>query len=325
MTDVEFEELIKAWLPLIGARYEKVIRLGGPGDLGRDICGLESDDGFRGAWDNIQCKHYKDPLRPRDVRADIGKILWHTWRDEYICPRTVKFCGSHGIGTKLAHLFEDAKKLKDDIIANWENGCRDAITQTCAIQLEDSFGAFVEAFNFRIFEGLDIDDVLDQLKGTPYFVQTFGGGLPPRPLLAATPTEIAPKEQKYLSKLFEVYGERTGTLITALSHLDNYVVIRKHLDRQRTSFYSAESLREFARDHTPAETFADFQDDIYAAVVESCDCDYDTSYSRLQAVLTQAANTPPAVNALYDIVDARDKQGVCHQLANDDRLNWVQR
>jgi hypothetical protein len=37
-----------------------------------------------------------------------------------------------------------------------------------------------------------------------------------------------------------------------------------------------------------------------------------------------AAMMPSASNALYAVIDIRDKQGVCHQLVNDRNFDWIE-
>ncbi len=44
----------------------------------------------------------------------------------------------------------------------------------------------------------------------------------------------------------------------------------------------------------------------------------------MNAVLKAAALMPSAANALYSVVDVRDKQGVCHQLVNDKHIDWIE-
>ena len=39
---------------------------------------------------------------------------------------------------------------------------------------------------------------------------------------------------------------------------------------------------------------------------------------------TEAAKTPIDNNPLNSNVSVKDKKGICHHLANEDRLKWVQ-
>ena len=99
----------------------------------------------------------------------------------------------------------------------------------------------------------------------------------------------------------------------------------RHYDRQRVLFYSAESLRNSARDRTPPETFASLQDDIFHGVIDICDEDHPSSLACLKAAVVAAGQVSAGGNALYAVSAVADRQGICHQLANDDRLTWVKK
>jgi hypothetical protein len=71
----DWEEFIEEWATSLTGSYKKVRRFGGAGDLGVDIAGFCTDQGFQGVWDNYQCKRYDHPLRPSDVWVEIGKII----------------------------------------------------------------------------------------------------------------------------------------------------------------------------------------------------------------------------------------------------------
>ena len=88
-------------------------------------------------------------------------------------------------------------------------------------------------------------------------------------------------------------------------------------------FYSAEALRNFARDRTPLGTFDSLQEDIFHGVIDVCEVSYASGLERLRATITTAAIIDVGGNALFGVTRVADKQGVCHQLANDDRLTWV--
>jgi hypothetical protein len=65
-----------------------------------------------------------------------------------------------------------------------------------------------------------IEDVLKDLKGTPYYVQQFGGGLPARPPSGFPPASLSPYENRYVTQLFAVYAERRGAEAVDLASLD---------------------------------------------------------------------------------------------------------
>jgi hypothetical protein len=51
--------------------------------------------------------------------------------------------------------------------------------------------------------------------------------------------------------------------------------------------------------------------------------EHESAFNLVNAALKTAALMSPAANALYTVVDTRDKQGVCHQLVNDATVDWI--
>ena len=79
----EWEIFIREWQKGLQG-YHAVKRLGGPGDLGRDVIGLCSPEACQGVWDNFQCKHYETTLGVAAACEDAGKIIFHAYRGEFM-------------------------------------------------------------------------------------------------------------------------------------------------------------------------------------------------------------------------------------------------
>lgn len=92
--------------------------------------------------------------------------------------------------------------------------------------------------------------------------------------------------------------------------------------RQRVAFYSAESLRVFARDSVPVGTFEALQEEIFDGVIDVHDSHQGDGLDRLLQVTQSAHQLSMTANGLLPVVITRDRTGVCHQLANNDRLSW---
>jgi hypothetical protein len=88
-------------------------------------------------------------------------------------------------------------------------------------------------------------------------------------------------------------------------------------------FYHAESLRVFARDSVPPGTFESFQEEIYTGVVDTHDATFPDGYARAVAVTKAARQMQITSNALITRAKLQDRDGICHQLANEDRLRWT--
>ena len=82
-------------------------------------------------------------------------------------------------------------------------------------------------------------------------------------------------------------------------------------------------MRNFARDTVPTGTFEDLQEDIYQGVIDVCVSNHNDGLARMRATITQSAQLPVTSNPLSAVSLVKDKQGICHQLANEDRLIWV--
>jgi hypothetical protein len=160
-------------------------------------------------------------------------------------------------------------------------------------------------------------------KSCPRHAARFGGGLPPRPDPAAPPNEIALTESRYVEQLFEAYADHIKEAISDSVGLKAHPKLKDHFLRQRVSFYHAESLRVFARDSVPPGTFESFQEEVYAGVVDTHDAAFPDGYARVVAVTKAARDMQITSNALITRAKPQDRDGICHQLANEDRLQWT--
>lgn len=319
----DWEEFIEEWGSSLGSSYAKVRRFGGAGDSGIDIAGFYSSDGFAGIWDNYQCKRYNHPLRPTDIWVEIGKIIYYSHCREYTPPREHYFVAPLGIGTKLEKLLNDASKLKTQAEENWKKYCQNEITETMAIPLDGELKAYFEAFDFSIFSSKSHIELINEHATTIYHAVRFGGGLPQRPEVQALPDTPAPTESRYVRQLLDAYGEYLGKPLDDVTKLDNTASLKSDFLRQRERFYHAESLRNFARDTVPEGTYASLKDEIYHGVVDIVESKHSNGFERMKATVSQAALIATTSNPLASVIKTQDRQGICHQLANDDRLLWV--
>ncbi len=74
----------------------------------------------------------------------------------------------------------------------------------------------------------------------------------------------------------------------------------------------------------PEGTFESLQKNVYDGVVNVTWRDFATGFDRLNAVQDAARDMQLGTNVLVHVVEAIDRMGICHQLANDDRLTWVE-
>lgn len=321
----DWEDFIEEWSTSLSGTYVKVRRFGGSGDLGVDIAGFTSEQGFQGVWDNYQCKRYGHPLRPSDIWVEIGKIVYYSHKGEYIPPKRHFFVASKGIGTSLEQLLNKPDTLKAGARENWEKHCKQEITSTEEIPLTGALESYFEAFDFSIFTSKSHVELINGHSKTGYHTVRFGGGLPPRPNPVMPPETPAETESRYIRHLLDAYSDHLGMQLCDLIALDAHAPIKRDFLRQRERFYHAESLRNFARDTVPEGTFAELQEEVYHGVIDTCERHHSDALERVRATLTQAATLSLTANPLSSVTKKQDCQGICHQLANEDRLTWVRK
>lgn len=321
----EWEEFTHEWAHYcLKSLYVSVARFTGAGDQGIDIAGFTDEKKLNGVWDNYQCKHYDHALQPNDVWAEFGKILWYSFTKSYTPPRAVFFVAPRGVGTKLNGLLANAGKLRDAVIANWERHIQKEITDTQEVRLEGEFLKYVTAFDFSIFQAKTSLEIIELHRAKcPYHSTRFGGGLPERPDPPAPPEAIGDHESRYVSHLLDAYADHTKKPIASVQGLKDWPKLKEHFGRQREAFYHAEGLRVFARDNVPEGTFDSLKEEIYDGVVDTHAAEHPDGYTRVREVTKTARSLELTSNALLIRAKVKDRDGICHQLANDDWLKWT--
>ena len=332
MSSDEWEGFTEEWLSFHKANgtYQSIKRLSGPGDLGLDVVAFKAKEGFVKPWDSYQCKHYNHALTPGDVYGEIGKIIYHSFMRtppfNQLCrvPQRHAFIAPFGVGITLGRLLKDPGRLKEEVHAKWESHCVPGIGAGIEAPLKGEFLAYFDAFDFAIFEDRTPVELVEEHTQTVFHATRFGGGLPPRGAPDAPPAEPAEAESLYLRKLLDAYSDHLGQRVAAREELPSHSGLEGHYNRQRILFYSAESLRNFARDRTPPLTFNSLQEDVYNGVIDICEAAHSDALERLRNAVSAAGQLDVSGNGLVGVTNVADKQGVCHQLANNDRLTWTE-
>lgn len=320
----EWEAFIEEWAYCQKTKYAKVVRLAGANDMGIDVAGLTDEAGFKGVWDNYQCKHYEDPLTPSIAIPEIGKMLWHSVNGHFTPPRKYFFMAPKDCGMSLKKLLLDKAALAALVLEKWDAWCSDKITTKTRIQLEGAFRTYVETFDYSKFSFKTALEVIEEHRHTPYYAARFGGGLPDRPGPAAPPIIPAHTESRYLQQLLDAYSDHKSTTIADHSDLQAWPPLLDHYHRQREFFYHAESLRNFARDTVPPGTFEELQDEVHAGIVDVAASTHVDALACVNSVTLAATQLALTANGLISVVKIQDRRGICHQLANTDRLKWKQ-
>jgi hypothetical protein len=317
----QWEDFVLEWADSLRSQYSNVERCGGAGDMGRDVIAFHKDYPY--LWDNYQCKHYRDPLRPTDVWIEFGKLVYYTMKGEYSWPSLYFFVAPRGVGTSLSNLLKDPQKLRSELKAKWDKHCRDKITKECPVALDSTLTQYIDTLDFSIFRAKQPLRMIDEHAETRWHVVRFGGGLPNRPPIDAPPATLAEKELSYVTKLLEAYADYIGKDVESYEAIPN-PDLRDHFSESRIQFYSAESLRAFSRDTLPPGEFKKLQGEFYGGIMDEIRSDHPDGYRRVIAVVKLARLLQLSAHALIATLTQLDRAGICHQLANDnENVGWV--
>lgn len=320
----EWEAFILEWIDSLRTTYQDVHRSGGSGDLGRDVIGFKAGVNEQSPWDNYQCKHYAQPLAVADVVAEVGKLLYHASNGEFSLPDEYFFVAPQGPSTPLLKVLQKGT-LKQELLDRWDKECSTSIIKGQTIPLA-TVKTTIDAFDFARITVLSPLRVIAGHQQTKYYAFRFGGGLPGRALpIPKPPAAIQADEHHYIKKLLDAYTEEKGTAFPDIATLQTGAPrLAKHLNHSREQFFSAESLRTFCRDNVPPGTFESLQDEVEQGVQEVYEDQTHTSgYQRAVKTVQKARDIAMTSNPLMGVVHTNDRAGICHQLANDDKITWV--
>lgn len=318
MNDQEWEAFIEqcARQLKVEEMYVQVLRMGGAGDKGRDVCGYSDDSPTEGTWDLYQAKHYEGTLSPSAFAPELAKFLSHVFSGSYTRPKCYFICALR-VGPMLHDLVMKPFEFKTWILADWKkkNGDFGSFKQPLTHELE----AFIKDFPFDVIKVKTTADLLDIHARSDKHWEMFGV-LAARGANPEIPDSPAADEQRYVESLLKVYQETAGTpIFTPDSIPPSY---KKHFKAQRRLFYSAEGLNRFSRDKLPG-AFDDLIGQVELGVSSELAYPHSDGMTRLNKVLNTANTLQVTSNPLHTRLQAGDMQGACHHLANQKRINWV--
>lgn len=319
----EWERFVQEWVDSLRDEYALVERCGGAGDMGRDV--IATVNGDNGAWDNYQCKHYGDSLKPSDIWVELGKLAYYTKRGDYSYPRRYYFIAPRGAGTKLSNLLRKPEELRSELLKQWDAHCRDRITKTERVECDAAMRGHIERLDFTIFQATPVLRILEAHAKTRWYAARFGGGLPQRPEPFTPPHLPADNEAVFVGELRRAYADHLKHELrdvdAGLAHRED---LREHFKDARVEFYSAEGLRTFSRDTLPPGEFEKLQDEVHSGIKDDLRSEHSDGYRRVVAVVKTARTLPLTSHPLSSRIHNRDRGGICHQLANDGKVRWVE-
>lgn len=317
----EWEAFIVEWAEGLAVSYRKIKKLGGTGDRGVDVAAFKTRYGLEGAWDCFQAKHYNRSLNFSDVFPEMLKMLSSVVNGFYRLPDRYVFVAPQGCGATLNRLLSKPTELQKKFLEGISKPS--ASTQKYSERALRSVRELAGSIDFSIFQSLELNEMLEIHRTTPYFVARFGTALPERPPVEQTPVTPSSDEAVYIKKLVDIYSEQDPVSCSDVDSVSAHAKYGSHFQRQRESFYSAEALRLYARDSVPDGTYELLQNDVYTGVIDTAEARHPSGIDRLRAVLTVSGQLDLSAHTLISISTLKDRQGICHQLANADKLTWV--
>ena len=183
-------------------------------------------NGGNGAWDNYQCKHYGDSLKPSDIWVELGKLAYYTKRGDYSYPRRYYFIAPRGAGTKLSNLLKKPGELRSELLKQWDAHCRDRITKTELVECDAAMRDHIERLDFTIFQATPVLRIIEAHAKTRWYAARFGGGLPQRPEPLSPPNLPGDNEAVFVGELRRAYADH---LKHELKDVDAGLALREDL------------------------------------------------------------------------------------------------
>lgn len=323
----DFERFVLEWADDYLAKklpnVTEVQQRGGAGDKGRDIVVWFGEPGSPNRyWHLYQCKRYSIALGQGKAIAEIGKVLYFAWQGDYPLPKQYWFVTRKGVTNDLQDMI-DQNKLGDYLIENWGEYCAGSISSKKKIELTDEFLEFVQAIDFSFVRVKQPLEILSEHGQTKYHKLVFGAPLVDRPKPAMPPSVIAPTEQGYVQQLYNIIAELMGTDIQKEADFDGHKMSSLLFKRSRASFYSAEGLKELARDQMDDEKyFDDLLDRFETGLYYTYSGPAPNGYDRLSATVKAAQLQQIDGHVLKEHMSPLDREGICHHLANSGTVTW---
>lgn len=321
--DEEWERFIEEWVYALKRGYVQIKRFGGSGDRGADIAAFKTERGLEGAWDCFQCKHYVAPLALSDIWPEMVKIFVAVSENLCKLPDTYQFLAPRGCSTQSGRTLSSPSLLRTQFFERLNKADSKPIKGFGPQDIVAARAVALDA-DFAMFRSVELVEVLEQHSTTRWHSGRFATALKPRPAHVPAPSELGSHESRYVRQLVDVYAEAHPNEKFEPESIASHPKVGARFRRQRENFYKAESLRVYARDAVPPGTFERLQDDIYAGIVDVVESDHATGLARLTSVLNLVGLLDLHRHRLITVADIDDRKGMCHQLANADRVVWMQ-
>ncbi len=142
------------------------------------------------------------------------------------------------------------------------------------------------------------------------------------------PDDIAPEEEIYVRELLAAYADSLKREVVSKDALDALPKkYKRNFTDQRINYYSAIRIDRFVREtiNNGDREVEKWKSGTFDYIKNTLWDDYDDGYRRLVSVMKKVvdSNSTSVVDEFHQLVGAKEKEGVCHLLANDGTLSWV--
>lgn len=151
----------------------------------------------------------------------------------------------------------------------------------------------------------------------------------PKPEQILVPDDPTLDEMGYVNALLDAYADAEKVAFTK-NTLSKYLKYDDHFKRARKEYYSAESARRGVRDiieESNEESFENLKEETYNSIIDVRSKDYVNGYDRLVEVMIHVTTVNLSncfLSELKGWIGANEKKGVCHVLANENRIRWIE-
>ncbi len=277
-------------------------------------------------WEYYHCTKLKLNKLENDFWITLCRLINYSFIKRIELPKKFYFIPSTCLSNEFKAEIEDEDYLRKNLIDNWNEFREEGFCD-----LNEKLEMYIQNIDFNFFEYKSPYEIKDEYYKTKWFKFRFGGGLKKTELhIEDIPDKVTNEEEnsKYIQKLFCAYSTYTYPRykknVTNISMLEKYNELYNHFFEQRVNFYNAETLRRFARDElTKNEPFEKLQYEVLLGVKETASKDYEDGYKCVRETVEKALNLTLNFKLFQDYLSFQVRAGICHQLANHDKLGWV--
>lgn len=322
----EFERFTLEWASGYLREQENVFEVqwrGGAGDKGRDvIVWLDAPNIKPRRWRLYQCKRYDANLGLSKAGIEIAKLLYYTSIGDYSVPESYHFVTHRGLTSPFQDLLDDPDQLRAKMLATWDDYAT-SITPSQKIDLSDSLKKYIEKFDFSIFRAKQPEELINEHAKTKYHLVIFGAPLIDRPAPPEPPSDVAVSEVRYIEQLYAVIASHLKLSVQSAADFQSSKYHAALFTRSRLTFYSAEGLFELARDQfASTELFDSLAEEFGNGLVFSYTEPGDEPIERLKNTVKAAQSLQLGAHPLAPHMNTKDREGMCHQLANTGSIDW---